>query len=541
MNKHPTRHTPRWSLLVIPVVIFFSGLAFMKSMFPIYINSGVGYGPDAAYVYLFAALDMLQGYSPAFTDHPGTPLQSIIAIIIPVVWFVTSAIQITTAGMIDSVVQNPELYLFTVSILLSLLTAGATHYLGLKLYRETSNIGLATSCQLAPLLFSVVSPMMAYPTAESFMQSISIFLIATLIPLFYRDSNKSDIKFRTTALVAGALCGVGVATKLTFLPMLSLVLILRSYRLILLSIAGFATAWIISVLPIVSKLPEMLEWYLNMGTHSDLHGLGSTTIFDPSRFAENINYLYHFFPFFYQVLVAVFIIFIITGWLVIKSKGKLPDNFPFGSAVLITLMSAQTVAVAKHPGISYMVPVLPAAVFAASWVLTSAIRLIDHSVSKKLENVGSLICMGVIASIAIVNTLQAYESVAALRARAEHSHNNIENEIAKYENPILIGTFNCSFKECATWFGIALTHGLDLRMNEVNPQFYYFDIFAKNLRIPGSPELPREATPKTVNDLINAGRTILLISPSYDNTNQFKLTELVKTPNQNLYRVNGYE
>ena len=124
---------------------------------------------------------------------------------------------------------------------------------------------------------------------------------------------------------------------------------------------------------------------------------------------------------------------------------------------------------------------------------------------------------------------------------AEASYNSIATEILKYEKPILTGTFNCSFKGCATWFGIALTHGLDLRMDLVDPSFYYYDIFSKNLRTPGQAEAPREQTPKTINNLINAGRTLLLISPNYEQNSHFKLIELVKTPNQSLYRVMGYE
>lgn len=55
----------------MPVIIFVIGIVLSFPMYPIYMNSGFGFGPDAAYVYLFAAVDILQGLSPVFIGYPG--------------------------------------------------------------------------------------------------------------------------------------------------------------------------------------------------------------------------------------------------------------------------------------------------------------------------------------------------------------------------------------------------------------------------------------------------------------------------------------
>jgi hypothetical protein len=511
-------------------------------MFPIYLNSGIGYGPDAAYVYLFAAVDMLQGYSPVFTDHPGTPLQIIMTAVILTAWLVTRVLQITTVGITDSVLQNPELYLFSATILLLLLTATTAYYLGIKLYKATANAGLALSCQLTPLLFPLVSPMMAYPTSESFLQIIAVALITTLVPLFYQNETDRNDRIKIAALFAGALCGIGLATKLTFLPMLGLLLVFNSRRLLMLSLLGLTVAFALGIAPIISRIPTMFDWYVKMASHSELHGLGGSELFNFVKLKGNIIYLWNMFPLFYNIFLTVSVFFLaVLGWITLHAAPKI--KFFHGSAILVLVASLQTVIVAKHPGLPYMVPVLPLATFSIGFILNAAFTLVDHASAKKETIIRGLSFGWLLVTIyiAIVSTVSAYASLKSNRGLAEASYNSIATEISKYENPIIIGTFNCSFEGCATWFGIALAHGLDLRMDRVDQWFYYYDIFSKNLRTPGQAEAPREQTPKTINNLISAGRTLLLISPVYEQNSQFKLAELIKTPNQTLYRITGYE
>ena len=534
--------TKNLCFLFIPITIFIIGLVFTKPMFPIYLNSGIGYGPDAAYVYLFAALDMLQGYSPVFTDHPGTPLQTIIAAVILGVWSVTRVLQITTVGVVESVLQNPELYLLNTTTLLLLLTGAASYYLGIKLYRATSNIGIALSCQLTPLLFPLVSPMMAYPTAESFLQVISISLIATLIPSFYKNENSVNSEFKIEAFTAGALCGIGLATKLTFLPMLGLLLIFNSWRLLVLSLLGLTIAFTLGIAPIISRIPTMFDWYLKMASHSELHGLGSSELFNFVKLKGGLIYLWDMLPLFYYIFTTVTVVLIaVLIWMKLSSTLKI--NFLLGSFILVSTALFQTVIVAKHPGLPYMLPVLSLATFSVGYLLNTVFTMSASSSLKKEILIQGLSCLWllVIVYIATMSTASAYASLSSNRIRAQASHDSIATEISKYENPILVGSFNCSFKGCATWFGIALTHGLDLKMDLVQPLFFYYDIFSKNLRTPGQAETPRDQTPKTINNLINAGHTLLLISPDYEQNSHFKLIELVKTPNQKLYRIVGYE
>ncbi len=115
-------------LAIMPVVLILFQLALMQQMYPLAINSNGLFGQDPAYQYLFAGVDILLGNSPGHTDHPGTPLQTLIAAIIPFTWGVSRLVGATQLSTLNAVLANPELYLASTSLVLLLCTATATSW-----------------------------------------------------------------------------------------------------------------------------------------------------------------------------------------------------------------------------------------------------------------------------------------------------------------------------------------------------------------------------------------------------------------------------
>ena len=76
-------------------------------------------------------------------------------------------------------------------------------------------------------------------------------------------------------------------------------------------------------------------------------------------------------------------------------------------------------------------------------------------------------------------------------------------------------------------------------MGPVTPDFYYYDIFNKTLRLPGKGELTHQQTAETVEHLVQQTRPVLLISPPFPQLSQLKLELVAETPVKNLYRVRG--
>lgn len=534
-------------LLLIPFCLLLFQLALMHQMYPIALNSNGLFGQDPAYQYLFAGVDILIGNSPGHTDHPGTPLQTLIAILIPVTWGFSRLLVITDLTPLNSVLSNPELFLAATSCTLLVSTTLATYYLGRQVLRATNQYSLAIACQTTPLIFTAVTPHVIYPTPEAALFLVSTLLAGALIPFVLKKGSTSaePSSQKSTAYQAvwvGALLGLGFAVKVTFAPMLGLILLLRNVRLIFCAAAAMLIAWLMGVLPIIKKIPQMFKWFYQVFSHTGAHGHGSAGLINVAEFKQHILWLIAVFPLFFYVFAAtiVFFFFYLIRRIYQRYLGPTTTQLPFKEfwipGVFIIVAVAQTVMVAKHVGASYMIPALPLPLLCAAWLLNNQQFIHGSVAAKRYLN---WVWVAFLCGVMVLSSSKAYTVVRDNHARGVASFEIIKNELNKFKDPIAIGTFNCNFKECALWFGMLLVPAMELRMDRFTPNFFHFDVFNKRLHIPGRGEVNSEEAARIIEDLISKDRPILLISPTYPQLAQFKLASIINTPIQNLYRVVG--
>lgn len=541
-------------LLGLPVLIVAVGLAFMSSMFPIALNGGGFFGQDPAYQYLFAGVDILQGHAPAHTDHPGTPVQSLIAMTILVVWGAQRLVGLTGQGIFESVLSSPELYMASVSVILLLLGAVAAFFLGRRVWQVTGSLVAGVSCQVTPLLFALVSPYIVYPTPEAALLATSMALMAVLAPTLLGGSRARAAISPSAAILAGVLCGVGVAVKITFVPLIGLLISLWSVRLIWRAVVAMIAAWFVGVLPIWSRLPTMFAWFNKVLTHSELHGRGDAVIFNAQQFRQSVAQVMNMFPLLYDVAVVILVVLVIgVGRMVLGfaagAVAREPKEAPATRAgmtlrdfvaplSLLLVLAAQTIMVAKHPGPTYMIAVLPVTVMGGVWlVFVQRMVPLPGAMRPWLGRLWLIL----LAYASVNASIAAYAGVRAIHEAGERSRDAALAETSNFSNPVLIGTFNCNLPECALWFGMLMVPEMELKMDAIAPNFYHFDIFGRRLHVPGVGELSAEATADTVNRLVESGRPVFLVSPPYDQLAQFRLEKLSGDRIQNLYRVTGYD
>jgi hypothetical protein len=542
------------SLIVLPVLIGLAGLFLIKQMYPLHINSHTGFGQDPAYQYLFAGVDILLGNAPVHTDHPGTPLQTLIAGLLLVTWLLLRSFGVSTFGLFESVLRMPEYFLMATSVSLLALTCIALYNFGAQTWRLTRNTPLALSCQLTPLLFPVVIPNIIFPTPEALLISISSALMAVIAPLALSTGPIPEQRLKSIAMWSGILCGVGVAVKITFLPCLCLLLLLRHPRLILKAVLISSIAWFVGVLPILPRLGGMFQWFFNLLTHSGIHGRGTQTILEWAQLKLAIGWLVNHFWHFYVITAAlvIFVIVLVAIKLIAYFRhklqiAKLTNDFLithletsndkiYIAFVFLLAACAQSLMVAKHLGPSYMVPALSLPSLALVW-LTQQVKTSNNAPRmRQAAYWGWLILIIFVASVSLAKSLK---TVTDDHKRGLASHDQIVNEIQKFTNPIILGTFNCNFLNCARWFGMSLVPEMGRRMSAVDANFLYFDIFSKKINSPGAGELSHEQTAATVLKFVTENRPLLLIAPPYPQLDALETQLILSTPVQNLYLVTG--
>ena len=526
----------------------------MSRMYPIALNGGGFFGQDPAYQYLFAGIDILQGHAPAHTDHPGTPVQSLIAMTILLVWSIQRLFGISGQGIFESVLSSPEVYLASVSAILLLLGAVSAYFLGRRVWQVTGSRIAGVSCQVTPLLFALVSPYIVYPTPEAALLATSVGLMAVLAPALLGGGRAGPMISPAGAILAGVLCGLGVAVKITFVPLIGLLISLWSLRLLWRAVIAMIVAWFVGVLPIWSRLPAMFAWFNKVLTHSGLHGQGDEAIFGAQQFKQSIVLVINMFPLLYGVAMVMVVVLILglgrkVLGLAAESPGQSREEGPpvrgglrmrefVAPLTLLLVLAAQTIMVAKHPGPTYMIAVLPVTVMGGAW-LVFAQKMVPLPALIRTWLGGLWLILLTYASVNA--SIDGYAGVRAMHESGERSRDAVLSQTSNFKNPVLIGTFNCNLPECALWFGILLVPEMEFKMESITRDFYHFDIFGRRLHLPGVGELSAEATADTVNRLVDSGRPVFLISPPYDQLAQFRLEKLSGDRVQNLYRVTGYD
>lgn len=547
-----TNKNTSWLLLIVPLMFIGVAIVFATQMYPIYANTPF-YGQDPAYQYLFAGVDILLGNEPAHNDHPGTPLQSLIALTIAIVWYVLPLFGAVQQEIVISVIAAPEFYLLNVSAVVVILNSLAIYFLGRQIFQVTQKYTAAAVCQMSPLTFALVSPNILYPTPESLLWCISLSLVAVLAPALLGDTSKTNVVNRKMAVIAGFFCGIGLAVKVTFLPLVGLLFILRSWRLIALSSLVLVVSWFVGVLPIYSRLGKMFDWLHKVINHTGMHGEGPIGIFNVKQFAGNFSYVRNMFP---LLDVAIWLLVLSSLFGLVKfvltnrrstdqvrtndlSEVKKTNKYAWATAVVISIVIvSQAIMVAKHPGPTYMIPALPLTAIIVIWFVYAQ-KFIP--LSTLVQKVIGVLVVGFFAYQSIASSVSAYKMIAANHSRGAQANQRVLDAMKQFENPILIGTFNCTLPECALWFGQLMIPEVALKIDRVTSDFYHFDIFAKNLHVPGKGGLSHAETAQVINGLVDASRPVLLISPPYQQLANFLVEKIVSTPVQDLYRVIGFK
>jgi hypothetical protein len=223
---------------------------------------------DPAYAYLLNGLNILQSIPPAHTDHPGTTVQLLAALVIGIEWRIRHWFG-STLGLVESVLRDPESYLNHINLVLVMLLAFFIWLAAVLVHRITGSL-IAALCVVALPLFSqtfVWSLIQVQP--EPLLAGLAALATAMALP-----HTTSDRLLPLRAVLLGAILGAGIVTKLTFFPLWLLVLMLPGWRAPVIASAS-GGIWVVALTyPIWPVLGRTASWLEALLTHAGRYGSG---------------------------------------------------------------------------------------------------------------------------------------------------------------------------------------------------------------------------------------------------------------------------
>jgi len=523
-------------LLIVPIVIFIIEYFFIRKIYPLYQDS------DPAYQYLLNGLLILNGHSPFHIDHPGTPVQTLIAGVLYASWSIGKIAGVVHHTLDLSVGTYAERYLLIISYVLVLLNCVASYILGHRILQSTLKIGLAFFVQASAVAFGVVFARMAYPEPESLLIFGSMLLIASLAPSIFYNVAIQHKPSTLAAILPGLICGFGVAIKLTFIPMLAMLFLLRSSKSIALSLGAAAASWLVCISPMIKELPRFFNWVSGIATHSGHYGSGKAEFIDPKEILPRLRFLFDLFELWFVVAFCLFCIAAgLAGLALFKTYQHQPSrlrpkvllSLAFTPLVLCLICIAQVILVLKHPGARYMIPALIIQAVGIAWILS---KLPEQHRLTKLSTLGFWMLGLVGLSLMINGALGSYRQLSAERKIFDTDMSQIQKAITTYDNPIVMGTYGCRLPKCALSFGLGYAPATNPQVGALLTDFLDFNIWAKKLVIKGRGFYELDL----VAQELDKKRPVLLVTNQpAEQLKSFNLKLIYTGPAQSLYHVIG--
>ena len=417
------------ALPIFPAIMLITGLVMIGYMSPIYAGlQGLDYDP--AYQYLFNGAGLMRGYNPAHIDHPGTPVQILSGLISIISWSLARLCGLTTLPFPASIAANSEEYLRVIMTAFLVMNCIAVYWVGAAIARSTGIAAAGIACQTAYFLFGSLFPRIFNAAPEAILCLSATALMAVLAPVLFADEDCSDRR----AVAAGFFIGLGVTSKVTFFPLLLLTLLLKRPRPIFIMLSASALYAFLFLLPIVDKLKHVFGWLFSIATHEGNHGDGAAGFIDWAVLPERAGLIASAEPLLVVAAIAA------AAAILTSNSGDRRK-----AAILAATLGTLILLVLKHYAIHYLMPAVAIAPTIIVW-----------AISRLAERQRPYMLAGAIAAIvggaSVANMSAAFANERALRRENEKAVNEV---IARYQNPVVIGAYRSGYKPWAILFALS--------------------------------------------------------------------------------------
>lgn len=509
------------ALMVVPIVLFCLPLLLRPYYGPYFLGSN----SDPDYAYLLNSLNIIHFIVPGHTDHPGTTLQLLGAVGLLLKWFghVAAAGQL---GIDELVLKTPEQSLAVISLFINWLVFVAFAYASVTIYRSLHSILPVLVFQLSLLVPLQVKVSLLQIRPEPLLV-FSVLLVTALV-VRYRHGSRDLAQRSGLALPIGIAMGFGLATKITFLPLLLLILLLATRRERFNAFAACVMSFLLFTLPITTKFPQMLSWFGSILAHSGQYGAGEVGIAPFAKLLQNLASLIQQEPTLF-IALAFYLSFLLVrkyraGEVVMDPGNRL---LLVGSGVIIV----QILMTVKHPGVHYLLP----AVAITALLNAEMVARLERGAYLPAKTSGRWL-IGLIAMAGV-----GYASLS-LRSWALGSEMYFQREAALWQKLRAMDRCSCVAYYRASTLEYALAFGNDFagwrygkELARIYPGKIFYNLWSHQFY-----SYEERVNSATMAELLRgAGRILMVGAPlePQSKPDNLKLTALIVTPHTAAYEV----
>jgi hypothetical protein len=484
------------TILLVPALMIFTAFFLNCARGPYWL----GENQDPDYSYLLNSLNFATHENIYHTDHPGTPVQFLGAMILK---GVHATIRFSGESLQYDVIANPEYYLTSMQVVMAGLNVLMVLFVGMTTFFYTKNLWLGLLIQLSPFCsYTVLFESFARVAPEPLLLFCTLIFMLLMVVIASSDKSRTPfsgiitrfVKRRNGAnkieaindiilsVLFGVITGLGISAKITFFPLVIIpLIILNKLRHKFIYGLCSAGALIICTLPIKQHYLKIFDWFVRLIIHSGIYGQGEANIIDPHTYLSNLKSIIIQGPIFSSVLIISLIILI---WSVLSpSIRKIAfENAPFKVLFAVVMVQAfSIIMVAKHWTIDRHRYLLPALSMSALLLLLIFRYLKKNILKVKFSHRGTAYIPGIVMVIlCLLITKNVNHVYFDLRQKKEKSMNiylAAQNEFKDYAK---IYYYRSSSPLYALKFGNEFSGNVHSKLlKKMYPNAYFYNIWSK--------------------------------------------------------------
>ena len=489
-------------LLILPVILFLTVCLLKNAIGAYYLNF-----EDPSYVYLINSLNVSLRFPVGHFDHPGTTVQVVGAAVIRIYHRISSS----NPDLIRDVLMRPEEYLGQINIILILMGSSVLLMLGILTYKLSGNIMLSLLMQLSPFVSLQIFYGLKIVASDNFLVTVSLCFTGMLIYYLYRikDEAKTPLPF---ILIFAVICAAGLATKISFFPMLLIpLLLIKGTRSRLVFLIIVPLLFLIFVIPAISNYEKFLEWVWMLILFNGSYGHGDPSVVDVPKFFTSLTSIFSGDPVF-AVSYFLSVLTLIAAYIKSKNNEELNPKQKKEFKLLLSIVLAMTIQVlivAKQYRQHYMIPSLILSIFS----FTLCTQLISSFFDKlKLQTLYAGLII-VISITAFFKISDSYYTTLFFRDEAIKVNRYVKENNS---DALCISSFGSASKEFSLAYGISYS-GYKIKsyksiLSEIQKENIFYIPWQDGLFSLSS----KDSTAATLNE-----NKKLLFQTNQDNVNNF--------------------
>jgi hypothetical protein len=455
------------TLFIFPITLFSVGVLYIMATGPFFLK-----GVDPEYAYLFNGLLIADlKFNVPYIDHPGTPMQCIIALVIRTLHLFRPGI-----SMVQDVLLNPEVYIRAVLYTVNVLNAMALLLLGYFTFRVSQNLVVALFMQLTPFTHIITLEVMGRMMPEPLMNIVVCGWLILMAGLIYGNPDK--LNYKRYSVLFGFLFGISLADKLTFLPFFMLPLfLLPAWKNKLRYLFSSVFFFLVFAFPVALKIAAFKKWVTGIFLHTGNYGSGDPGIIKWNEFADHARLQYENTRVLFWVVAVLLFVTLIC---IVKNRktGIFKDVKVRTGLALFLVIGFEYLMTAKHFAYHYMVPAILLTVLCILLIVVMLNDLFHFKAGKRIIN-GVLIAAGFCILFNIMpGAVKQVKQVRQLMEPKTASFARMEPLLKSSPKIISASYYGCAAIEYALTFGLHTSgkYGSYLfdEMKEIYPSTYLY-------------------------------------------------------------------